>query len=177
MKNEFENIDDGFLKNLGNEGGFSAPEAYFEKSKNSILNKINKEPSLNISGNEGGFVLPNNYFEQGKNAILSKIQKPDAKKINLFNWKTVSGIAALFIAVVGLTIFINNNNSNNLNANLNKVSEEEMIEYLTNNDVKIEWINEVKPINQIDNKEENNTKEVEQYLMEHADEQALLEEL
>lgn len=177
MKNEFENIDDGFLKNLNAKGGFNIPDSYFEKSKENILDKITTEPNLNLDKMEGGFTIPTNYFEENKVAILSKINKPQARKIALFNWKYLTGIAALFIAVLGIIIFINNQNSTNLSANLNKVSNEEMIDYLANNDVRVEWINELKPISQVEQNGQNNTNEMEQYLMDHTDEQALLDEL
>jgi len=171
MKDELEIIDDVFLKNLRNIGDFGVPEKYFDQSKASILSKINVDAD---------FTVPNNYFETSKVQFLSKISTQQAKKVNLissFNWQFVSGIAAIFIAIILLFTFLNINKNNTLNANLNKVSEAEMIEYLANNDVKIEWINELNPeIKTVSKKDENN-KEIEQYLLEHTDEQALLEEL
>ncbi|MFZ4798077.1 MAG: hypothetical protein ACOYMA_11330 [Bacteroidia bacterium] len=180
MKDELENIDDGFLKDLGKEGGFKNPVGYFEHSKANILNKINAETSFEINNNEGGFTVPTNYFETSKTQILSKINTQQAKKVNLFsaaNWQLISGIAAIFIAIISLFIFVKSNQTNNLSANLNKVSEAEMIDYLANNDVKIEWINELNPEIKTVSKKEDNNKEIEQYLLEHADEQALLDEL
>lgn len=180
MKDELENIDDGFLKDLEKEGGFKTPAGYFDNSKASILSKINAEPSLTITKNEGGFTIPTDYFETSKSQILSKINTQQAKKVNLFsvaNWQFVSGIAAIFIAIISLIIFVKNNQTDNLSANLNMVSEAEMIDYLANNDVKIEWINELNPEIKTVSKKDNNDKEIEQYLLEHADEQALLDEL
>jgi hypothetical protein len=52
-----------------------------------------------------------------------------------------------------------------------------MIDYLANNDVKIEWINEINVEPKTTLKKEENNKEIEQYLLEHADEQALIDEL
>ncbi|MCF8429645.1 MAG: hypothetical protein K9G64_05885 [Bacteroidia bacterium] len=180
MKNEIENIGDDFLKNLGNKGGFDVPEKYFEQSKASVLSKINADSNFAISNNEGGFTVPNSYFETNKVQILSKINNKETSKSYLFtfaNWQFVSGMAAIFIAIISLYIFLNINKNNTFSANLNKVSEAEMIEYLANNDVKIEWINELNPeIKTVLSKDENN-KEIEQYLLEHADEQALLDEL
>lgn len=180
MKNEYENIDDDFLKNLGNKGDFGVPENYFDLSKASILSKINADSDFAINNSEGGFTIPTDYFETSKIQILSKINTQQAKKVNLFsfaNWQLISGIAAIFIAIFSLYIFFNINKNNTLSANLNKVSEAEMIEYLANNDVKIEWINELNPEIKTESKKDNNNKEIEQYLLEHADEQALLDEL
>jgi len=180
MKDEIENITEDFLKNLEKEGGFKTPAGYFEQSKASILSKIKAEPSLTISKNEGGFTIPIDYFETSKSQILNKVNTQQAKKVNLFavaNWQLISGIAAIFIAIISLFIFVKNNQTNILGANLNKVSEAEMIDYLANNDIKIEWINELNPeIKSVSKKEQNNI-EIEQYLLEHADEQALLDEL
>jgi hypothetical protein len=180
MKNEYENIDDDFLKNIGNKVDFGVPENYFDQSKASILSKINADSDFASNNNEDGFIVPNNYFETSKVQILSKIENKLAVKTKVFtfaNWQFISGIAAIFIAIVLLFIFLDINKKNTFSANLNKVSEAEMIEYLANNDVKIEWINELNTqIKTVSNKDENN-KEIEQYLLEHAEEQALLEEL
>ena len=177
MKNEYENIDENFLKNLGNKGDFGVPDKYFDLFKASILSKINSDSVINNS--EGGFTIPKDYFETSKIQILSKINTQKAKKVNLFSfakWQFIRGIAAIFIAIFSVYIFFNINKNNTLNANLNKVSEAEMIEYLANNDLKIEWINELNPeIKTISKKDENNI-EIEKYLLEHADEQVLLDE-
>jgi hypothetical protein len=180
MKDELENIDDNFLKNIGNKGDFCVPEKYFNQSKSSILSKINVEPNFKINNNEGGFIVPNNYFETNKDQILSKINTQQAKKVNLFsatNWQLTSRIAAIFIAIILLFVFIKTDKTENLSANLKNVSEAEMIEYLANNDVKIEWINELNADIKTVSKKDDNNKEIEQYLFEHADEQALLDEL
>jgi len=180
MKEELENIDDGYLEGLGKEGGFTTPTGYFDHSKANILSKIKAEPSFEINKNEGGFTIPIDYFETSKSQILNKVNTQQAKKVNLFavaNWQLISGIAAIFIVIISLFIFVKNNQTNILGANLNKVSEAEMIDYLANNDIKIEWINELNPeIKSVSKKEQNNI-EIEQYLLEHADEQALLDEL
>ena len=180
MKDELENIDDNFLKNIGNKGDFYVPENYFNQTKSSILNKINVDSDFKISYSEDGFTVPNNYFETNKNQILSKINNKTtfkAKVITFANWQLMSGIAAIFIAIILLFVFIKTDKIENLSTSLNKVSEAEMIDYLANNDVKIEWINELNAdIKTISKKDENN-KEIEQYLLEHADEQALLDEL
>jgi hypothetical protein len=180
MKNEYENIDDDFLKNLGNNGDFRFPEKYFDQSKASILSKINANSDFAINNNKGDFIVPNNYFETSKIQILSKINTQQAKKVNLFSfakWQFISGIAAIFIAIFSVYIYLNINKNNTLSANLNKVNEAEIIDYLANNDVKIEWINELNTETKSVLKKDDNNKEIEQYLLEHADEQALLDEL
>ena len=180
MENETENSENVFLNNLPKTNGFSVPTGYFENRSTLILSKIESNKTLDITDNEGGFTVPVNYFETSKSQILSKVNASQVKKVILFttaNWQFVSGIAAIFIAIISLIIFVKNNQTDNLSANLNKVSEAEIIDYLANNDVKIEWINELNPAIKTDSKKEESNKEIEQYLLEHADEQALLDEL
>lgn len=180
MENETENSDNLFLNNLPKTNGFSVPTGYFENRSTLILSKIEVNKTLNIINDEGGFTVPVNYFETNKAQILGKINTQQAKKVNLFsvtNWQLISGIAAIFIAVISLIIFVKNNQTENFSANLSKVNEAEIIDYLANNDVKIEWINELNPAIKADSKKDDNNKEIEQYLLEHADEQALLDEL
>jgi hypothetical protein len=180
MKDELENIDDNFLKNIGNKGDFCVPENYFNQTKLSIINKINVEPNFKINNNESGYTVPNNYFETNKHQILSKINNKitfKAKVITFANWQLMSGIAAIFIAIISLIVFIKTDKTENLSANLNNLSEADMIDYLANNEVKIEWINELNADIKTVSKKDDNNKEIEQYLLEHADEQALLDEL
>jgi len=180
MKDEIENIGNDFLKNLGNNGGFGVPEKYFDQTKAIILSKINADSNFAVSNSEGGFIVPTDYFETNKEQLLSKINNKTAVKTNVFtfaNWQLISGIAAIFIAIFSLYIFLNSNKNNTLSANLNKVSEAEMIEYLANNDVKIEWINELNSEIKTVSSKDDNYKEIDQYLLEHTDEQALLDEL
>jgi len=180
MKDELDNLENNFLKNIGNKGDFCVPENYFNQTKSSILSKIKVDSNFKISYSEGGFTIPNNYFETNKYQILSKINNKTTFKVKVItfvNWQLMSGIAAIFIAIISLFVFIKTDKTENLSASLNKVSEAEMIDYLANNDVKIEWINELNAdIKTLSKKDENN-KEIEQYLLEHADEQALLDEL
>jgi hypothetical protein len=171
MKEELENIDDNYLKNLKSDGGFETPASYFELSKSSILNKINPEAS---------FSVPFGYFETNKAEILKKTNIKGANKTTLFpffNWQITSGIAAIFIAIITIYVFKNSKKSDELNVSLNTISEVEMIEYLANNDVKVEWINEFSTNSKSTLKEEEKNIEIVQYLLEHTDEQALLDEL
>lgn len=180
MENETEKSDNLFLDNLPKANGFTVPTGYFENRSALILSKIEANKTLDITDNKGGYTIPDDYFETSKSQILSKVNAQQVKKVYLFyaaNWQFVSGIAAIFIAIISLIIFVKNNQQDNLSANLNKVSEAEMIDYLANNDVKIEWINELNPEIKADLNKEESKKEIEQYLLEHADEQALLDEL
>ncbi len=174
MKEQDQHIDDSFIKKLPVSGGFEVPDGYFNQSTDSIFHTINNDLAV---GKAGGYTVPDGYFEQVEQQILQKVKLEEPKKIYLWSWSNVTKVAAVFIAVVGITLFIvvKNQSEQTLSDKLNKVSQDELIDYLANNDVKMEWISDV---NYTPAKENNtNTKEIEQYLIDHADEQVLLEEL
>lgn len=177
MKNDIENINDDFIKTLNNKGGFNVPNDYFEQSSKNILANINKANFLNSHKNENGFTIPENYFETNKEYILSKIKQKNIRKISLFtDWKFAGGIAALLIATATI-LFVLNRNNKSFEANIDKISNEEMVNYLAKNDIKMEWLNEVSNKIEVETIENKSNKEFEQYLIEHADEQFLLDEL
>lgn len=174
MKEQDQHIDDSFIKKLPVSGGFEVPDGYFNQSADSILHTINNDLAV---GKAGGYTVPDGYFEQAAQQILQKVKFEEPKKIYLWSWVNVTKVAAVFIAVVGITLFVvvKNQSRQTLSDKLNKVSQDELIDYLANNDVKIEWISDV---NYATTKENTaNTKEIEQYLIDHADEQVILEEL
>ncbi|MES2655724.1 MAG: hypothetical protein V4620_09045 [Bacteroidota bacterium] len=175
MKEQDQHIDDSFIRKLPVSGGFEVPDGYFNRSADRLLHTINDDLAV---GKEGGYTVPDGYFEQTTQQILQKVKVVEPKKIYLWSWSNVAKVAAVFIAIVGITLFIviKNKSNQTLSDKLNKVSQDELIDYLANNDVKIEWISEV---NYTQTKESTpaNTKEIEQYLIDHADEQVLLEEL
>jgi hypothetical protein len=176
MENELENIDESFINNLDKKGSFKTPDDYFENSATNILSVINITSTISNLEPEAVFKVPENYFEVSKNNILNKINKPQTKKINIYNnWKFVSGIAALLIATFSI-LFLLNNHDKSLEASLNKVSQEEMIDYLAKNDIKIEWISEANFKIELTNNQVQNSKELEQYIIEQADEQLIIDE-
>ena len=174
MKEQDQHIDDSFIKKLPVSGGFEVPDGYFNQSADRLLHTINDDLAV---GKEGGYTVPDGYFEQTTRQILQKVKAREPKKIYLWS-RSITKIAAVFIAIVGITFFIviRNKSTQTLSDKLNKVSQDELIDYLANNDVKIEWISDV---NYTQTKENTpaNTKEIEQYLIDHAYEQVLLEEL
>ena len=176
MENELENIDESFINNLDKKGGFKTPDDYFGNSATNILSVINITSTISNLEPEAVFKVPENYFEVSKNNILNKINKPQTKKINIYNnWKFVSGIAALLIATFSI-LFLLNNHDKSLEASLNKVSQEEMVDYLAKNDIKIEWISEANFKIELTNNQVQNSKELEQYIIEQADEQLIIDE-
>jgi hypothetical protein len=182
MKEDDNDIDDSFLKGLAISGGFSVPENYFEKSIMGLKSITSQpEPLLNIKNKEGGFEVPENYFEKSANQILEKVGAKQGKKIHLNTWFTLTKVAAVLIAIIGLSyvLIVKTKQKQTFSEQLNNVSEEEIIDYLAKNDVKTEWITKAvfSSENQLPSTVNSKNKEVEQYLIDNTDEQTLIEEL
>lgn len=182
MKEDDNDINDSFLKGLAASGGFSVPENYFEKSIVDLKSITSQqEPLLNIKNNEGSFEVPENYFEKSANQILEKVGAKQGKKIYLNTWFTFTKVAAVLLAIIGLSyvIITKTKQEQTFSEQLNNVSEEEIIDYLAKNDVKTEWITKAafSPENKVPPTVNSKNKEVEQYLIDNTDEQTLIEEL
>jgi len=169
-------IDENSIENLigktNKQGGFTAPDAYFDELKNSILSKIEGD-KLTIHKPDTGFVVPDVFFETQKQQILSKLNKPQAKKISLTSnqWILKAALVAAILTIVGF-LFIPNNSSNSLDLSAS-ISNEEIVNHLVKSDVSEDLICELLDQTKT-NKKEN---EIEKYLNEHADEDLLMDDL
>lgn len=95
------------------QGGFTLPEAYFERCRNQILQRVNY----------GGYKAPDTYFEKSKTRLLNHI-KPKPK---LFYFNPIWFAAALLIVTLGINIFmpLTNYKTENL-----VVTDEEIMNYV-----------------------------------------------
>jgi hypothetical protein len=166
---ENEHTNDDFLKSLDSKNGFTTPISYFEKSREDVLAKVlaKKNP----------FVVPESYFEKNKQLILEKSQaKTTRTKYKILpNLRIVASIAAILICVAVLYIFIKPTFNSTTSQNLSQINENELVNYLASNEINLEWLNDT---DLPENKPENHKSiELEQYIIDHADEQTLLDEL
>ncbi len=125
MHTENEHIDDSFLNLLGNKGGFEVDENYFNKLRKDILNKTVYQ----------GFAVPDGYFDSLSTRILDKTQD---KKGFLFHLRPYAKwtIAACFFLVSGLLFrFYNSNHQDGYILEMNKLSDEEIVNYMDANDI------------------------------------------
>lgn len=166
MNFEKENIEGELIKN--NQGGFSVPESYFEKLESDIFAK-----TANV-----GFTVPNGYFDTLESKITDKISKPKLSISYSSTYaKVLSGIAAALIVISGF-IFMNRNlmpNKQNKafsKAVMDEVSDEEIITYVDESDIRESHIIDVAFTTK--DKSQN---QVEDYLINNAEEQLIIEEL
>jgi hypothetical protein len=108
MDHEIKNSEE-LIRNLSVEGGFKEPVNYFEELEEQILVKISLKELISENENiKTGFEVPEAYFESLSEKIQGKVEGKGAKKIALFGpyWLSkLTGIAAIFIMLVGLVFF------------------------------------------------------------------------
>ncbi|MCF8254487.1 MAG: hypothetical protein K9H61_13705 [Bacteroidia bacterium] len=108
MDQEIKNSEE-FIRAFPVEGGFNEPVNYFEELDADILLEIRLRELISKNENiEIGFEVPGSYFETLTEKIQGKVEEKGAKKIALFGpyWLSkLTGIAAIFIMLVGLVFF------------------------------------------------------------------------
>lgn len=165
MSFEKEYIDYELLNNPDN--GFKVPDGYFELLQKNILAKTT----------DNGFTVPENYFNTLDNRIQQKIKK--SKTINYhFTFRRMAmGVAASFILTAGFLLIKNqlypSMQSHVLSQNkLNELSDEEIINYLDIADLNDSHIAETTVKTEV--KSQN---QVEDYLINNAEEELIIEQL
>ncbi len=124
MQENDENIDLSLIRKHDSGKGFDVPENYYHDLEEDILQK-----TVYV-----GFTTPQGYFETLSQKTEQRIQQQkQARVVPLFTKKYwITGIAASLAAVAGIVFWTMNKNSNNLQADLNAVSDEEIINYAMN---------------------------------------------
>lgn len=165
QQNNNQHIDDTFLNELGNKGGFDVPEGYFETLQKNILNKtINR-----------GFVVPDNYFEALPSRIATKVATSEIKIIHYSFKQYVKWIAAAsVILIAGIAFWLSQpTNQNNYISQMDRLSYVDIISYVELSDIQDPVLYET--TYQAD---ELTTLQAEKYLLENIpDEQLIMEEL
>ena len=91
---------------------------------------------------KSGFVIPEQFFEDFEANILNKINKKEVEIISMYHkpkfW--ISGIAAIFIISLCTTFYyssqdLNKNQNDDLLAFENNITNEDIIEHLTDEDI------------------------------------------
>ncbi|RPD99910.1 hypothetical protein EGM88_01195 [Aureibaculum marinum] len=130
-KEYFNTLEDAvFTKLTSNKfpkkSGIKVPEGYFNSIEDNVLNKIN------LKNKETGFKIPDHYLETVEDNVLKNINKKqkDPKVINftsIFLKKIIPIVAA---ASLLLFIFINYNQSSDVN--LNQLASSEIEQWIDN---------------------------------------------
>lgn len=179
--------EEKFVTGLPKENPFSVPEGYFEELPDSILFRIKgRENHKADFSSANHFEVPEGYFDSLSKSILVKTaikQKTQGKIIWLHRLSRVA-VAAVAVVAVSLVIWISKHKSGHSTntAGLEQVSDEEIFTYLENNNVSIDLVAEVYAETVSDkNKSEASDNDsnalMEQYILDNADEQLILEEL
>ncbi len=171
-----ENHSELYLKNLKTEGGFRLPDHYFEDLEIKMLANL-AEPELNF-GQNGGFKTPEEYFAGMEMAVLNKLALKKAKIIPFYQRSFFSlGISiAAGLLLVSMLFLYRMSDSPDIVKNT-AVSNEEIINHLSNEDINAEllceagWCTEMEKLNKKENDELNN------YIIENSDESLLMGEL
>lgn len=163
MDFEKENIDEELL-GKPNEG-FNVPDGYFAQLNEDIIRKT--------SGN--GFTIPVGYFETLETRILKKVDKPKIIRHDFAFKQLILGIAASIIIIAGFFTVKNKFYSSHQysESKMNNLSDEEIINYVDVDDIKDLHIAE----NTSNKVEDKTQKQEEDYLINNADEQQIIEQL
>ena len=169
MKTNFNNIK---------KTGFKTPDNYFDAVEDNIMNAIKKENSLNIS-KETGFITPENYFDTIEDVIINKIEKKNTTKvITLFSKRNLiyaSSIAAAILIMFG--IYLNKDNDI-----LEEIEYEIVENYILNQGISSYDIasllteEELSYINFEIMDEAFNNEDIEDYLLENANLEDIIEQ-
>lgn len=157
--------------------GFETPKNYFDSVEDAVFSSLQSE-KLKNSTSDPGYSIPEGYFDSLEDKVLSKIDKPETKVISLNTRKllyTATSIAA--ILVLYFTLF-NKTEPNTLDFLDTEVVEAYILEQeidsyelaslLTDEDIDT--------INGDIFKEEFNTDQLEEYILENIELESIIEQ-
>ena len=178
------------LYNIKKENVFTVPQDYFESVSSNILSKIKdgattarelKElsPLLFSIQNQNVFTVPQNYFESLSDKILIKI-KPQLAKVVTMQRRTAAilkyAVAAVFMGVMAFGVYKFTNSGEgksepfinysgimktNVDGELAKISDDEILNFLTNEGVDVDAAVAAKQIDDKLDTDETNTDKAE----------------
>ena len=156
---QVENVDEELmilsplLNQLEKKTPFKVPEGYFEDLTGNVLDGakaielVNEElenfsPLMSSLKHINAYKVPENYFQQLPHEVLHMARKQPTKVVSLFARKKILRYAAAAIVtgvlVVSSFFFFNGNQSSNIAnpvADIQRVSDEEIINYLDYQDI------------------------------------------
>jgi major membrane immunogen (membrane-anchored lipoprotein) len=178
------------LYSIKNENTFTVPQGYFESLSANILNKINEEETTasELKGlsttlfsiqNKNVFTVPQGYFESLSDKILNKI-KPQQAKVVTMQRRTAAilkyAVAAVFMGVMALGVYKFTNIGDagktaeinysgimktNVDGELAKISDDEILNFLTKEGVDVDAAVAAKQIDDKLDIDETNTDKAE----------------
>ncbi len=162
MSENKEHIDTSFIQNLHPNGGFEVPEGYFVQLQETILNKTSNN----------GFSVPEHYFNELEERIEAKLKNPVQPKrlVIIRNLKYASAIAASLLIFGSLYLWLSKPQASPVD--FSALSDEEIINYIEVSDIQDHKILEMAI-----KSESSTTKDEEEYLINTADADLIIDEL
>jgi hypothetical protein len=149
------------------EGGFTTPDAYFVALQQNVLSRTSS----------GGFTVPDGYFEQAEVRVLQKVKESSRPRLRIiYQRRAFAAMAAAVLLASFLFVFRQSFNANQGAARpvaAIDVSDDEIMEYVEVADIRESRIMDLA----FNSTEDKSQKQVEEYLVNNADEQLIIEEL
>lgn len=116
-----------------NEQEFKLPENYFEQLPDLIEGRLALENIKSGLAAKSGLTIPTGYFEELSPRILALINDQPSKEQTVPKLKTMwtsYAAAACVVLIMSTALFFSLHNSNNIDARLAKIPEQDIVNYL-----------------------------------------------
>ena len=157
--------------------GFETPKNYFDSVEDTVFSSLQSE-KLKNSTSDPGYSIPEGYFDSLEDEVLSKIDKPETKVISLNTRKllyTATSIAAILVLYFTLFSKTERNTLDSLDTEVveayileQEIDSYELASLLTDEDIDT--------INGDIFKEEFNTDQLEEYILENIELESIIEQ-
>ena len=157
--------------------GFETPKNYFDSVEDAVFSSLQSE-KLKNSTSDPGYSIPEGYFDSLEDKVLSKIDKPETKVISLNTRKllyTATSIAAILVLYFTLFSKTERNTLDSLDTEVveayileQEIDSYELASLLTDEDIDT--------INGDIFKEEFNTDQLEEYILENIELESIIEQ-
>lgn len=157
--------------------GFETPKNYFDSVEDAVFSSLQSE-KLKNSTSDPGYSIPEGYFDSLEDEVLSKIDKPETKVISLNTRKllyTATSIAAILVLYFTLFSKTERNTLDSLDTEVveayileQEIDSYELASLLTDEDIDT--------INGDIFKEEFNTDQLEEYILENIELESIIEQ-
>jgi hypothetical protein len=118
------------IDGLSSEQVLKVPQSYFDSLADRIWSSV-KLNELKPSANSDVLDVPDNYFEHLEGKIIAKIERPqDIAKVKRLRPFLRYAVAASLTAIVGLGLYFNNRENQNVEARISELPAEDIVDYL-----------------------------------------------
>ncbi len=178
--------EEAFVNGLPKNNPFTLPPSYFEELPQSILMRVKGSETPQLSHTiDSAFEVPQGYFEDLPSQVVSKSNTVKTHgRIIRFSFINRIAAAAVALLAIGLVLLLSKTAPHHTKTavSIEQATDDEIFTYLENNNVSIDLVAEVYTETETaKNKSTNSVRDsnelIEQYILDNADEQLILEEL